>query len=145
MRKNLMHCFIAYTIGFESFFEYMGLVNGSAHANAILGAANGLYVCSDLFFFCLDPYLIAAFLACRRLFWMHLRELGWRGSWPQTLHADWLSHWNSWRKCVFVSPPILSFWIDSLPIAVLMCAAQDIAMFLVSRFIMGWSSRSILG
>jgi hypothetical protein len=34
---------------------------------------------------------------------------------------------------------------DLTPLSVLMCAAQNIAMFLVSRFIMGWSSRSSRG
>lgn len=35
---------IAYTIGFPSFFDYMGLVANSDHSNSIIGAANGLYV-----------------------------------------------------------------------------------------------------
>jgi hypothetical protein len=34
---------IAYTIGHPSFFDYMGLVNGSSRANSIIGAANGLF------------------------------------------------------------------------------------------------------
>lgn len=35
---------IAYTIGFPSFFDYMGLVANTDHSNSIIGAANGLYV-----------------------------------------------------------------------------------------------------
>ena len=34
---------IAYTIGFPSFFDYMGLVANSDHSNSIVGGANGLY------------------------------------------------------------------------------------------------------
>jgi hypothetical protein len=34
---------IAYTIGHPSFYDYMGLVNGSPKADSIIGAANGLF------------------------------------------------------------------------------------------------------
>lgn len=89
---------IAYTIGFQSFFDYMGLVSNSDHSNSIIGAANGLYVNYIQSCKFIREVLTVSFkqIAWRRVLGLSLHCLVWRSLRAKEEHANWLCYRYRW-------------------------------------------------
>lgn len=134
---------IAYTIGFPSFFDYMGLVANSDHSNSIIGAANGLYVRlhpeGSKFGKLMHSTGLISLVEDASAASLQLGPVRSSAESAACKLAVSLASLALVRAYSYM-------WVcvraDVLTVtAVLMCAAQNVPMFLVSRFIMGWSSK----